>query len=239
MIGMTVCTECGIPYEADESGTDAVGRCEECRDAGKEYRMEHLPQTLDHYRLPTDDAQLVAVWEQVLLHGDLSQLAPADRVRYYADQCRAVGLHPATRPFDLIPSEAGGLTLYVNARGCEQLRSLYSVTLRILRQEYVQDVYTVTVEASVPSGRTEQAEGAVAMVKPAGTWKTAASGKRYVHEEKTARGETVMIPLQGKEHATARMIAETRAKRRATLAIIGLGLHATEQKPVAFDPTSG
>jgi len=87
----------------------------------------------------------------------------------------------------------GKLTLYARRDCTDQLRSLHRVSVTIKSREKSDDLYIVTAVASTPDGRTDEAIGAVA-----------AGG----------RGEAL---------ANALMKAETKAKRRVTLSICGLG----------------
>jgi len=43
-----------------------------------------------------------AVLERVVMVGDLSKLSPVERVAYYARVCESLGLNPLTRPFDYL-----------------------------------------------------------------------------------------------------------------------------------------
>ena len=48
--------------------------------------------------------QAADVLEQVVIVGDLSVLAPAQRVLYYNKVCGSLGLNPLTKPFEYIKS---------------------------------------------------------------------------------------------------------------------------------------
>jgi len=145
-----------------------------------------------------------AIIEQVVLHGDLSKMSPTDRVAYYSRVCESLGLNPYTRPFDYIILN-GKLTLYAKRDATDQLRALKRVSVTIQAREMVGDVYVVTARASTPDGRTDESVGAVSI-----------------------KG------LAGDALANAYMKAETKAKRRVTLSIVGLGwLDETEVESVA------
>jgi hypothetical protein len=80
-------------------------------------------------------------------------------------------------------------------RDCtDQLRKLNNVSITITAREHVGDVYVVTAQARLASGRTDESTGAVPL-----------------------KG------LAGESLANAYMKAETKAKRRVTLSICGLG----------------
>lgn len=135
----------------------------------------------------------LSIIEQVVLQGDLSKLNPEQRVVYYNKVCESVGLNPFTRPFDYIQLN-GKLTLYAKKDCTEQLRKLNGISIEGLEDKMVDDVYIVTAMARDKHGRIDQAKGAV-----------------------TLGG------LRGDAKANAIMKAETKAKRRVTLSISGLG----------------
>jgi hypothetical protein len=145
--------------------------------------------------------------QAVLLGGDLSLLAPAQKVSYYNKVCEVVGLNPLTKPFDYIRLN-GKEVLYSN-KGCsEQLRSVHKIGLKIVGKEVINDLYIVTCEALDPSGRTDSATGVV-----------------------------FIAGLRGEALANAMMKAETKAKRRVTLSICGLGmLDETEVESIDQTP---
>lgn len=135
-----------------------------------------------------------SVVEQVLLGGDLSRLQPNQRVSYYNRVCESLGLNPLTKPFAYITLN-GKLQLYALKDATEQLRKLHGVSITEVTSSQVGDVFVVTAKAQDKSGRTDAATGAVA------------TGN-----------------LKGEALANALMKAETKAKRRATLSICGLGM---------------
>lgn len=163
----------------------------------------------------TDGAAIV---ERVVIAGDLSKLSPPDRVAYYRATCDSLGLNPLTKPFEYIELD-GKLTLYATRTATDQLRELKGVSLRLVRKELNADlnVYIVEVEAVTPDGRQDFATGVVPIAKEDGEWKTSQNGRRYF----AGNGEWKL--LRGADLANALMKAETKAKRRATLSICGLG----------------
>lgn len=135
-----------------------------------------------------------SIVERVVIAGDLSRLTPEDRVRYYAEVCTSVGLNPLTKPFEYITLN-GKLQLYALKAATDQLRKIYSVTITITNREHVEGVYCVTARAKTADGREDEDCGAV----------------------NTAN-------LKGDALANAMMKAVTKAKRRVTLSICGLGM---------------
>jgi len=135
-----------------------------------------------------------AVVERVLLQGDLRQLSAAQKVSYYKSVCESVGLNPLTQPFQYLVLN-GKEILYASRSATEQLRKVHSVSIQIMAREVVEDCYVVTARGTLPTGRQDENIGAVPI-----------SG------------------LKGENRANAMMKAETKAKRRVTLAICGLGM---------------
>lgn len=132
--------------------------------------------------------------ENVIVKGDLSKLDPAERAKYYVTVCKSVGLNPLTRPLEYITLQ-GKLTLYAKRDCADQLRKLHNVSLKVLEQRLDGDLLTVHVKATMPDGREDEDFGAVSLPE-------------------TAKGEI---------RANLVLKAITKAKRRATLSICGLG----------------
>ena len=140
------------------------------------------------------DTDTAALVEQVVIKGDLSRLTSEDRASYYAAVCRSVGLNPLTKPFEYITLN-GKLTLYALKAATDQLRTIHKVSVVDLTESDWDGIYIVTAKVQNAEGRSDCAKGAV-----------------------TING------LKGDALANAIMKAETKAKRRATLSICGLGL---------------
>jgi hypothetical protein len=175
---------------------------------------------------PRDNADL-SIMEQVIIKGDLAKLTPDERVQYYGALCHSVGLNPMTKPFEYIELN-GKLTLYARKDAGDQLRQSRKVKITKIEKEVVDDVYVVTAHAETADGRTDYDIGAVALVKENGEWKTAqGSGKKYF------QGNGTYTKLAPEDRANAMMKAITKAKRRVTLSICGLGfLDETEIKDI-------
>jgi hypothetical protein len=123
-----------------------------------------------------------------------------------------------TQPFQYIELD-GKLTLYARKDATDQLRQIHGISLTIVSREQVGDVYVVTARATTATGRVDESIGAVPLTKENGEWKTAEkSGKRYFQANGTSK------PLTHDAMANALMKCETKAKRRVTLSICGLGL---------------
>lgn len=130
---------------------------------------------------------------RVVTEGDLTRLTAAERVQYYSKTCESLGLNPLTQPFEFIQLN-GKLRLYARRDATDQLRKIHRVSLAIVARERTDDLYVVTARATTPEGRVDESIGAVPL-----------TGKK------------------GEDLANALMKAETKAKRRVTLAIVGLG----------------
>ena len=131
--------------------------------------------------------------EQVVVGGDLARLSPEQRVSYYQAVCASLNLNPLTRPFEYIRLN-DKLTLYAKREATDQLRRLHNISVEIVGREQQGDLYVVTARATTPDGRTDESTGAVATAG-----------------------------LSGVNLANALLKAETKAKRRVTLSICGLG----------------
>ena len=137
------------------------------------------------------DASIVA---KIVLEGDLSSLAPDERLKYYTGLCRSLKLNPLTKPFDYLQL-SGKLVLYANKDCAQQLVRNHRLSLQILSQGRLDgDIYMVTVRAT--------------------------SGTQTVD----AVGVTNVYNLRGDQLANSIMKCCTKASRRATLAIVGLGI---------------
>ncbi len=132
--------------------------------------------------------------EKVVVGGDLSKLTPQERLQYYARVCESVGLNPLTRPFEYMTLQ-GKMILYARKDAADQLRRVHAVSLKITDRQSIDGLYVVTAQATDKSGRCDEAIGAVSTTG-----------------------------LKGADLANAFMKAETKAKRRVTLSICGLGL---------------
>lgn len=164
----------------------------------------------------TTDAALL---ERVVAEGDLSKLSPEQRLTYYTRVCESLGLNPLTRPFEYIVLD-GKLTLYARRDATDQLRRRDRISIEITHREYHPgDIYVVTARATTPDGRVDESTGVVPL---------------RVRRYDKAAGKYVEVTLSGDELANALMKAETKAKRRVTLSICGLGwLDETETETVA------
>ena len=157
--------------------------------------------------MPNDIVQAhenpAAIMERVIIHGDLSKLNAQERTSYYMQVCSSMGLNPLSRPLEYIKLN-GKDVLYAKRDAADQLRKINGISLQIARQEQVGDLYIVTVEAKDKTGRVDSDMGAV-----------------------NVKG------LSGEALANAMLKGVTKAKRRVTLSISGLGfLDETEVEDI-------
>jgi hypothetical protein len=164
--------------------------------------------------------------EKVLIGGDLSKLSPQERLQYYQGLCESFNLNPLSQPFQYLELQ-GKLTLYATKACASQLRDQKKVSIYKLEQEVSNDLYIVRAYARTPDGREDVDEGSVPLLKENGEWKSSSNGKRYF------QGNGTFQELQGEELVNARLKAVTKAKRRVTLSICGLGfLDETEVETI-------
>lgn len=143
--------------------------------------------------LAVKEEAAASIMERVMVVGDLAQLEPVERVSYYHAVCESVGLNPLTQPFEYIRLN-GKLTLYAR-KGCtDQLRQIHKVSIGKMERETSEGVMIVTAHARTLDGREDTDVGAV-----------------------------TIAGLKGEALANAIMKAITKAKRRVTLSICGLG----------------
>lgn len=134
------------------------------------------------------------IMEKVLVKGDLSSLTPAERTNYYLKVCDSLGLNPMTQPFNYLTLN-GKLQLYARKDAGDQLRKIHNISVKIVGRKMEDGIYTVSAQARTPEGREDEDDGAVNVAN-----------------------------LKGDFLANAKMKAVTKAKRRVTLAICGLGV---------------
>lgn len=136
--------------------------------------------------------------EAALIEGDLSKMSPEEKLVHYKNVCESLGLNPHTKPFGYIPLK-GKLTLYALRACTDQLRGLHGVSVVNTQTAVQGGIVTVTCTVRDKHGREDSDIGCVSLAD--------------------ARGEK----LSGEELANAFMKAVTKAKRRATLSLCGLG----------------
>lgn len=134
--------------------------------------------------------------ELALMRGDLRGLTKGQIAEVVEGLARDAGLNPALSPIDVIPTREGRLVPYINAKGAAALRRLHG--LEVTAIDLVKERAGLVVLRCIlrrPDGTTDMAYGAA-------DWR----------EDRPA------------DEARAWMVAETRAKRRATMSAVGIFL---------------
>jgi hypothetical protein len=140
------------------------------------------------------DAPSPEVVEDVLMRGNWAELTPQQRNDHNIRVCKSLGMNPLTNPFGYIML-GGKLVFYAKKDATDQLRKINGISVEIVSQEVSADgLLTVTARATDKTGRVDSDIGVVNIKS-----------------------------LVGDFAANARMKAVTKAKRRVTLSISGLG----------------
>lgn len=132
--------------------------------------------------------------ERALIEGRLEDLTTADRLVYFNQLCESLNLNPLTKPFEYIKLN-GKLTLYANKGCAEQIRRNLGISITKMESAVFDDIVTYTVYGEAKDGHRDSASASVSI-----------GG------------------LRGEAKANAFMKAETKAKRRLTLSMGGLGM---------------
>jgi len=152
---------------------------------------------------PTIPTVTANVLERVLVSGDLAGLTESQRLEYYRAVCESLGINPLTRPFEYLKLN-GRLVLYATRAAADQLRAIHGISIVDARIERQDDLITVTVRGRTRDGREDVEVGVVSVAG-----------------------------LRGEALANAQMKALTKAKRRLTLSLAGLGwLDETETETI-------
>ena len=153
--------------------------------------------------------------EALVVNGDLASLSPAQRVEYYRRLCQSLGLNPLTQPFAYLRL-SGRLVLYAQKNCTDQLRQLRGISVSIKESRIENGCAVVHIEARDKDGRSDCDIGVVPV-----------------------------DGLKGEALANALMKAVTKAKRRVTLSLAGLGwldesgLDGVPGVQVTVDPATG
>lgn len=141
------------------------------------------------------DAQNTArVVESLVLRGDISALSPEERAKFYVQLCEQLGLNPATQPFAMLRLN-GKEVMYPTRGATDQLAAIHRLNREIVDGPKVVDL--------------------------AGT-KLVYAVCRATHPNGRVETAVATVPLT--DPVNVLMKCETKAKRRATLSILGLGM---------------
>lgn len=139
--------------------------------------------------------QLAERVESVIIRGDLSGITKREALAYYKRVCDSLGLNPYTNPFAYIRLN-GKLVLYALKACTDQLRSIHKISVHVVSQQLNDGILTVHATASTPDGRVDEDYGVMPLPEK----------------------------MQGEMRANKIMHCVTKAKRRVTLSICGLGM---------------
>ena len=154
--------------------------------------------------------ELAEQLNEVILKGDLRSLSDQDKLIYYKNVCESIGINPLTKPFDYIILN-NKQTLYATKNCTDQLRSLHKISIAVKDRKVDNGLLTVVVEAEDSKGRKD-----------------------------SDMGFANVQGLRGEALGNAMLKAVTKAKRRVTLSICGLGgfLDETEVEDLPQRATS-
>lgn len=132
--------------------------------------------------------------ENLVLSGDINKLSPMERISYHNKLCQSLGMNPMTKPFQVINMK-GKEVLYATKAATDQLRKINGITITKMEPTITPDEAMFIAYGMDHTGRQDSATGVVTL-----------TGKK------------------GDDRANAIMKAETKAKRRLTLSLSGLGI---------------
>jgi hypothetical protein len=141
-----------------------------------------------------DERTGAKVIDSIVLRGDLSGLGASERARFYVQMCEGLGLNPHAQPFAFLRLN-GKEILYATRGATDQLAAMHRVNRKIVDGPKVIDLAGTKLVYAVCEASM-----------PNGRVETA----------------TATVPLT--DPVNVLMKAETKAKRRATLSILGLGV---------------
>ena len=144
----------------------------------------------------------LGVVERVIAVGDLAKLTPNERATLYFETCRSLGLNPLTTPFGYVELK-GKLRLYALKAATDQLRQIHGISVPKLERSILEGLAITTAYARDASGREDSDIGIVPVVG-----------------------------LRGEDLANELMKSVTKAKRRVTLSICGLGMLDETELPL-------
>lgn len=163
--------------------------------------------------------QLGAV-ESAMLENDLSTLSEEGRSAYYQAVCQSLGLNPLTKPFEYLHLNPkfdqktkqwteGKLTLYPTKSCAEQIRQNYGISFISLECDWQTEIgiLVMTVTGKDRTGRTDTEIGVVPLLDKNGN------------------------KLSPEKLANAQMKASTKAKRRLTFSLAGMGYFNQGETP--------
>jgi len=159
---------------------------------------------------PADAAPAVSVIpkkkrDEALATGNYAHYTMEERAAHITKVCRDLNLNEDTNPLVFIKLPDGRVIPYATRACADQLRKSHNITLEIVSRDVKDDVLTIHVKARMPDGRSDEDLGTV--------W--------------------FGPDVKGVTRANKELHAVTKAKRRVTLSICGLGwLDETEVEDI-------
>jgi hypothetical protein len=142
---------------------------------------------------PIPEPNLAEAIERVIATGDIGRLSAIDRIAYYDAVCESLRLNKITRPLEYGMMD-GKMVLYFRKEATDQLRKIHNISVTKIEEITVGDLFKVIAHGKTPEGREDVDIAYVSL-----------------------------LGLKGKAEADARMKTITKAKRRLTLSLCGLG----------------
>jgi len=134
------------------------------------------------------------VVESIVMRGDISALSTEERARYYVQMCESLGLNPASQPLAALTLN-GKQILYPTRGATDQLAATHRITREIVDGPRLMDLNGTKLVYAVC---------------------------RATHPNGRQETATATVPFT--DPVNVLMKCETKAKRRATLSILGLGM---------------
>lgn len=140
------------------------------------------------------DESGIGALNNLIMNGDMSKLTRDEKLQYYHGICKSIGLNPLTNPFQYMRLN-GKEVLYATKGAAEQIRNIKGISVVSQHIDWTDDLVIVTVEGRDKDGRVD-----------------------------TETGFAPCVNLKGDAKGNALLKAITKAKRRLTLSMAGLGM---------------
>lgn len=167
----------------------------------------------------TDESGIGAL-NSLIMNSDMSKLSQKEKLEYYHGICKSIGLNPLTKPFDYMKLN-GKEVLYATKGAAEQIRNIKGISVVSQNIEWTDDLVIVTVEGKDQTGRVDTETGFAYILEPEEVrtgWDKMANKPTFGKNPKAGQ------PLAGEAKGNVLLKAITKAKRRLTLSMAGLGM---------------
>lgn len=145
---------------------------------------------------------------------DFTKLSEVDRQAYLASLCETLGLNPMLIPFQFLKLD-GKMVLYAKKSCSDQLRSIHGISVVEMQEEERNGVHICRVKLKDKDGREDCDVGAVSLYDcRAEIW----NGPNKVPNPNFGKR------ISQEAEANAILKSATKAKRRTTLSMCGLGM---------------